>query len=99
MHEENDMSEGHHTEEQVDKAFAAVPKLLRKLIEAGCENPWVELHGDASGKIILGRNEYVTDKQIELAIDLVKSRRYSSDDGYIGITSCCGFVSFAEDNA
>ncbi len=91
------MSESHHTEEQVDKAFAYVPTILRKLQEAGCENPSVEMHGDASGRLILGRHENVTDKQIELATELVKSRRYSFDDGYFGITSCCGFVSAAEE--
>ena len=93
------MSEEHHTEEQVDKAFAAVPKLLRKLKEAGCDNPSVELFSDASGRVILGRHENVTDKQIELATKLVKSQRYTNADGEFGITSCCGFVSFAEERS
>lgn len=93
------MSEGHHTKEQVDKAFAAMPKLLRRLEEAGCENPSVELFSDASGCVLIGRRKDVTEEQIDLAVDLVKSRRISVDKSTnVIITSCCGFVSFAEED-
>jgi len=95
------LSEGHHTQEQIDKAFAAIPKLLRLLQDAGIQNPSVELHADASGKLVLGTTmDDFTNGQIEFAMDLVKSQRPYDMLGLsdkIGITSCCGFVTFAEE--
>ena len=92
------MSEGHHTEEEVDLAFRCVPEILRQLREAGVELPSVRLFYDASGSLNLGNAKLVTEEQAKMAEELIRSRRWSVDDaGNAVLTSCCGFVSFAKE--
>lgn len=87
----------HHTPEQVDRAFANLPNILRKLEEAGVENPSVEMHSDGSGRLVLGQYKDITEEQVQLASDLVSSHRWGWDHhGNFTITSCCGFVSAGE---
>ena len=91
------MSEEHHTEEEVDLAFRCVPKILRKLKDAGVELPSVRLFYDASGSLDLGDVNRVTDEQAKMAEELIRSRRWSVVNGHAVLTSCCGFVSFAKE--
>lgn len=89
------MSEGHHTPEQVDKAFAYAPKILRRLKEVGVTLPSFTLYDDASGTLNLGNK--ITPQQYELAIVLVHSKRLSMlSDDKIAIDFCCGLVTAAE---
>lgn len=90
------MSEEHHTPEQVSKAFAKAPEILRGLIEAGVKFPRFELFEDASGSLILGREGEITNEQWKLASSLVYSRRALMCDDRIGIEFCCGLVTAAE---
>ena len=86
----------HHNEEQVDKAFAYAPKLLRKLTDAGLYLPCFRLYEDASGILILGRSEDVKDAHVELATELIHSQRYAFRNDYLEINFCCGLVVAAE---
>lgn len=89
------MSEGHHTPEQVDKAFAYAPTILRKLKEAGVPNPHFRLFEDASGTLLIGN--YATAKQCDLAETLIRSNRWSGGLAReVGINFCCGLVTAAE---
>ena len=70
------MTDEHHTKEQVDKAFAHAPVILRKLKEAGVSYPYFELHVDASGRLLLGdERSRITGEQMALAQELLKSVR------------------------
>ena len=89
------MNDGHHTPEQIEKAFAYAPIVLRKLKEAGVELPVLKLYGDASGQLSLGRK--VTEDQYKLAISLVKSQRQSMFGDRVAIDFCCGLVLAAEE--
>ena len=91
------MSEEHHTPEQVSKAFAKAPEILSELVEAGVKLPRFELFEDASGSLILGKEGEITNKQWELASNLVYSRRPLMCDDRIGIAFCCGLVTAAEE--
>lgn len=88
------MSE-HHTPEQVKKAFAYAPTVLRKLKEAGVGFPSLKLYDDASGQLSLGDNP--TQEQCDLAISLVRSRRRCMCTGEVSIDFCCGLVTAAEE--
>lgn len=89
------MSDEHHTPEQVKKAFAYAPQVLRQLQEAGVEYPSLLLYEDASGQLNLGQK--VTTEQFKLATSLVKSRRQSMFTKAVTIDFCCGLVLAAED--
>lgn len=106
------MSEEHHTQEQVDKAFAYAPVILRKLKEAGVRLPHFELYADASGRVHLGSTEEkITNDQYRLAQDLLRSNRpyemmcVKCLDGEeehpheVGVTFCCGLVTAAEEDS
>ncbi len=88
-------SYGHHTPEQVEKAFAHAPTILRKLTEAGVESPRFRLFSDASGTLELGYDP--TQDQLDLAISLVYSRRRSLTSEVVAIDFCCGLVTAAEE--
>ena len=90
------MTEKHHTEEQVAKAFAYAPTVLRKLTEAGVQLPSLTLYADASGTLSLG--ESVTSKQYELAVSLVRSQRQSMHCKGVSINFCCGLVTAGEES-
>jgi len=106
------LEDGHHTPEQVDKAFAYAPTILRKLSEAGVPLPSLELFADASGRLHLGNtNNKITNKQYKLAEDLLYTTRpyetfcdrcFAGEDPAehtheIGLTFCCGLVTAAEE--
>ncbi len=86
----------HHTEEQIQRGFAKAPGILKQLTEAGVEHPYFELFSDASGALVLGEErDHITEEQVALAINLVKSQRPYDMMGRskkIGITFCCGLT-------
>ena len=88
------MIDSHHTPEQVDKAFAYAPTILRKMVEAGVSFPRFELYPDASGSLLLGGG--VTKEQYELAGKLVYSNRSIMSTKEVGIIFCCGLVTASE---
>ena len=108
------MIDEHHTTEQIDKAFAYAPTILRKLKEAGVPCPSFELYADASGRLRLGEEGEVTMKQFKLAQGLLFTKRpyqmfcqqcldaggsnLSDHTHPIGATFCCGLVVAAENN-
>lgn len=70
------MTDEHHATEQVDKAFAYAPTILRKLKKAGVSYARFELYADASGRLLLGEeNETITEDHLRLAQNLLKSNR------------------------
>ena len=89
------MTDGHHTSEQVDKAFAYAPTVLRKLVEAGVGLPSLQLYEDASGTLRLGQDP--TQEQCDLAMSLVRSNRRDNFSDQIAINFCCGLVAAAEE--
>lgn len=89
------MTEKHHTPEQVEKAFAYAPTILRKLKDAGVPLPSFTLYEDASGRLNLGTN--ITNKQYDLAVNLIRSRRESMFSDEIAIDFCCSLVTAAEE--
>lgn len=72
---DSDMSDSHHTKEQVRAAFARAPEILEQMIAAGCRLPRFELFIDGSGRIALGDEAVVTDEQLRLAQRLLRSTR------------------------
>jgi len=88
--------EGHHTPEQVQKAFGKAPEILHELVEAGVKLPRFELFEDASGSLILGREGEITNEQYNLASKLIYSRRPDMQSNQISIAFCCGLVTAAE---
>jgi hypothetical protein len=87
----------HHTEEQIQAGFAKAPGILKQLQEAGVSLPYFKLFADASGALVLGERgrDTITDEQVELATNLVKSMRPYDMMGRskkIGITFCCGLT-------
>lgn len=90
---------GHHTPEQVEKAFAYAPTILRKLAVAGMPLCSFQLYSDASGRLILGwkYGDKPTRKQFKLAEKLVYSNRRICNNDQIGIAFCCGLITAAEE--
>lgn len=98
---------GHHTPEQIAKAFAYAPKVLAKLVERGYPLVSFQLFEDASGRLILGMvSDFALDdgrsgipkEDWEFACSLVKSRRPIMDSsGQAGVQFCCGLVLAAEE--
>lgn len=85
----------HHTSEEVKRAFAYAPEVLRQLEQAGVQLASLELYADASGKLWLPDN--MTPAQVELAMDLVMSQRPVWRYGaVVGIAFCCGLVERAK---
>lgn len=65
----------HHTVAQVKAAFSRAPDILMVLREAGVTNPSFELFSDASGRLALGKEGQVTEAQLQLAQNLLRSNR------------------------
>lgn len=90
------MREDHHTPEQeVDKAFAYAPTILRKLKEAGVDLPSLKLYDDASGQLCLGDDP--TQEQVDLACNLIRSNRRSMWTETVAIDFCCGLITASEE--
>jgi hypothetical protein len=83
--------EGHHTPEQVARAFSRAPEVLRQLKEAGADSPRITLFSDASGRLSFG-SQRPTPEQATLATSLVHSQRWSSAPREYAIDFCCGLV-------
>lgn len=90
------MGEHEHSPERVEAAFAAAPRILRRLEVAGVEHPRFELFVDGSGSLVLGRR--VTSEQFDLACSLVRSRRlaFHRADDLVAIDFCDGLLAAVE---